>query len=150
VCNQKGIDAPSLDMLAKENILGLRRAKRRNMERLTLACGGVQINSVEELTPDMLGFADVFWNVTAEHIEFPPLLFNQLSAACDQVLPNGILSFLDLATDDDNDFGISQFFIAHPPGDSGILNSRLNHAYCADSQSVSITHRHLHVFSKPL
>jgi len=27
-------------MLAKEGILGLRRAKRRNMERLMLACGG--------------------------------------------------------------------------------------------------------------
>lgn len=41
VINQKGIDPMSLDMLAKEGILGLRRAKRRNMERLTLACGGV-------------------------------------------------------------------------------------------------------------
>lgn len=44
--NQKGIDAQSLDLLAKEGILALRRAKRRNMERLTLACGGVAINSV--------------------------------------------------------------------------------------------------------
>ncbi len=40
VINQKGIDPMSLDMLAKEGILALRRAKRRNMERLTLACGG--------------------------------------------------------------------------------------------------------------
>ncbi len=40
VINQKGIDPLSLDVLAKEGILGLRRAKRRNMERLTLACGG--------------------------------------------------------------------------------------------------------------
>jgi T-complex protein 1 subunit zeta len=47
--NQKGIDPMSLDMLAKEGILALRRAKRRNMERLTLACGGFAINSVEEL-----------------------------------------------------------------------------------------------------
>lgn len=38
--NQKGIDPICLDMLAKEGILGLRRAKRRNMERLMLACGG--------------------------------------------------------------------------------------------------------------
>mmetsp|Transcript_35990 Transcript_35990/g.57566 ORF Transcript_35990/g.57566 Transcript_35990/m.57566 type:complete len:499 (+) Transcript_35990:423-1919(+) len=58
IVNQKGIDPPSLDMLAKEGILGLRRAKRRNMERLTLACGGMQINSVEELSQDMLGYAD--------------------------------------------------------------------------------------------
>ena len=40
VINQKGIDPMSLDLLAKEGILGLRRAKRRNMERLQLACGG--------------------------------------------------------------------------------------------------------------
>ena len=40
VINQKGIDPLSLDALAKHGILALRRAKRRNMERLTLACGG--------------------------------------------------------------------------------------------------------------
>jgi T-complex protein 1 subunit zeta len=55
--NQKGIDPLSLDMLAKEGILGLRRAKRRNMERLTLACGGMAINSFDTLTADMLGWA---------------------------------------------------------------------------------------------
>eukprot|EP00003_Mantamonas_plastica_P011026 TRINITY_DN205_c0_g1_i2.p1 TRINITY_DN205_c0_g1~~TRINITY_DN205_c0_g1_i2.p1 ORF type:complete len:498 (-),score=164.84 TRINITY_DN205_c0_g1_i2:16-1509(-) len=58
VINQKGIDPPSLDMLAKEGIIGIRRAKRRNMERLTLACGGLAVNSVEDLTPDVLGFAE--------------------------------------------------------------------------------------------
>ncbi|KAL7451477.1 hypothetical protein ACHAWC_003297 [Mediolabrus comicus] len=55
--NQKGIDPLSLDIFAKEGILCLRRAKRRNMERLTLACGGSPIHSVEDLDPDMLGFA---------------------------------------------------------------------------------------------
>ena len=34
--NQKGIDPICLDMLAKEGILSLRRAKKRNMERLQL------------------------------------------------------------------------------------------------------------------
>jgi T-complex protein 1 subunit zeta len=57
VITQKGIDPISLDMLCKEGILGLRRAKRRNMERLVLACGGQCINSVEELSPEILGFA---------------------------------------------------------------------------------------------
>jgi T-complex protein 1 subunit zeta len=57
ILNQKGIDPLSLDMLAKEGILALRRVKRRNMERLQLACGGVAQNSIEELTPDVLGFA---------------------------------------------------------------------------------------------
>jgi T-complex protein 1 subunit zeta len=53
--NQKGIDPMSLDALAKENIIGLRRAKRRNMERLTLACGGQSVNSFDELGVDCLG-----------------------------------------------------------------------------------------------
>jgi T-complex protein 1 subunit zeta len=57
VITQKGIDPISLDMLAKENILGLRRAKKRNMERLVLSCGGVCINSPEELSPEILGHA---------------------------------------------------------------------------------------------
>lgn len=45
VINQKGIDPLALDMLAKEGILALRRAKRRNMERITLACGGEQVRA---------------------------------------------------------------------------------------------------------
>jgi T-complex protein 1 subunit zeta len=56
--NQKGIDPVSLDFLAAEGIIGLRRAKRRNMERLTLACGGLAINSTEELSLEVLGHAD--------------------------------------------------------------------------------------------
>nr|AAM12859.1 chaperonin containing TCP-1 zeta subunit [Physarum polycephalum] len=61
VINQKGIDPIALDMFAKAGILGLRRAKRRNMERLTLACGGSPMNSVDDLTPDVLGKADIVY-----------------------------------------------------------------------------------------
>lgn len=57
VINQKGIDPPSLDLFAREGILALRRAKRRNMERLQLACGGEAVNSVDDLSDDMLGYA---------------------------------------------------------------------------------------------
>ncbi|CAL8136702.1 unnamed protein product [Orchesella dallaii] len=57
VINQKGIDPLSLDALAKEGILALRRAKRRNMERLSLACGGMAMNSLDGLSPDCLGWA---------------------------------------------------------------------------------------------
>lgn len=57
----------ALDSLAKNGILALRRAKRRNMERLTLACGGVAVNSVDDLTPDVLGHADsVYEHVLGE------------------------------------------------------------------------------------
>ncbi len=55
VINQKGIDQPCLDMMAKEGIIGLRRCKRRNLERLVLACGGVAVNTVDDLDVDDLG-----------------------------------------------------------------------------------------------
>uniref|UniRef100_A0AAR2JBY6 Uncharacterized protein n=1 Tax=Pygocentrus nattereri TaxID=42514 RepID=A0AAR2JBY6_PYGNA len=64
VINQKGIDPFSLDALAKEGIVALRRAKRRNMERLTLACGGVAMNSVDDLTPECLGHAGLVYEYT--------------------------------------------------------------------------------------
>ena len=58
VINQKGIDPVCLDMLAKHNILALRRAKRRNMERLMLSVGGTALNSVNDLKEEHLGYAD--------------------------------------------------------------------------------------------
>ncbi|KAI9318918.1 T-complex protein 1 zeta subunit [Dichotomocladium elegans] len=61
IINQKGIDPLSLDILAKHNILALRRAKRRNMERLQLACGGIAQNSVEDLSVDVLGYAGLVY-----------------------------------------------------------------------------------------
>ncbi|XP_045454388.1 T-complex protein 1 subunit zeta [Melitaea cinxia] len=64
VINQKGVDPLSLDAFAKEGIIALRRAKRRNMERLSLACGGTAMNSVDDLTEECLGFAGLVY----EHI----------------------------------------------------------------------------------
>lgn len=54
----------SLDMLAKEGIMALRRAKRRNMERLALACGGTAMNSFDDLQEEHLGFAGLVY----EHV----------------------------------------------------------------------------------
>jgi len=56
IMNQKGVDPVALDMLAKEGIFAVRRAKRRNMERLTLACGGNPVNSFDDLKPEDLGW----------------------------------------------------------------------------------------------
>jgi T-complex protein 1 subunit zeta len=64
IINQKGIDPMSLDVLAKNGILALRRAKRRNMERLQLTCGGVAQNSVDDLTPEILGWAGLVYEHT--------------------------------------------------------------------------------------
>lgn len=46
IINEKGIDPICLEMFAKAGIIALRRAKRRNMERIVLACGGTAVNSV--------------------------------------------------------------------------------------------------------
>ncbi|KAL1916369.1 uncharacterized protein VTP21DRAFT_5986 [Calcarisporiella thermophila] len=64
IINQKGIDPLSLDILAKNNILALRRAKRRNMERLQLVCGGIAQNSVDDLSPEVLGYAGLVYEHT--------------------------------------------------------------------------------------
>jgi len=64
VINQKGIDPFSLDALAKAGIVALRRAKRRNMERLALACGGVALNSLDDIQESQLGYAGTVY----EHV----------------------------------------------------------------------------------
>jgi T-complex protein 1 subunit zeta len=64
VINQKGIDPISLDILQKAGIVGIRRAKKRNMERLAKACGGYCINSLEDIGEDCLGHADLVY----EHV----------------------------------------------------------------------------------
>jgi len=51
-------------MLAADGIIGIRRAKRRNMERISLACGGKGLNSVEDMTVEDLGFAKVVREVS--------------------------------------------------------------------------------------
>ena len=58
IVNQKGIDPPSLELLARDGIVGIRRAKKRNGERIPLACGGVMLNSIDDLKEEDLGFAE--------------------------------------------------------------------------------------------
>ena len=70
VINQKGIDPICLAMFAKEGILALRRAKKRNSERLMLACGGIAVNSVEDLTEATLGFAGSVYQETMGEEKF--------------------------------------------------------------------------------
>ncbi|QPG75011.1 T-complex protein 1 subunit zeta [Brettanomyces nanus] len=70
IINQKGIDPMSLDILAKNNILALRRAKRRNMERLQLCCGGTAMNSVDGLTPEVLGYSGLVFEKTLGEEKF--------------------------------------------------------------------------------
>ncbi|CAK7290357.1 T-complex protein 1 subunit zeta-2 [Vulpes lagopus] len=66
----EGIDPFSLDILAKHGIVALRRAKRRNMERLSLACGGMAVNSLEDLSIDCLGHAGLVHECTLGEEKF--------------------------------------------------------------------------------
>ncbi|KIW12182.1 T-complex protein 1, zeta subunit [Exophiala spinifera] len=70
VINQKGIDPLSLDVLVKNGILALRRAKRRNMERLQLVCGGQAQNSVDDLDASVLGWAGLVYEHTLGEEKF--------------------------------------------------------------------------------
>lgn len=64
VVNMKGIDQGALELLQRAGISAVRRAKLRNMERTTLACGGRQMNSVETLSKEVLGFAGHVWETS--------------------------------------------------------------------------------------
>ncbi|ELA42348.1 uncharacterized protein VICG_00446 [Vittaforma corneae ATCC 50505] len=54
--NEKGIDPYSLEILANAGVLALRRAKRRNLERLVNMCGGKLVTQVSQLCKENLGF----------------------------------------------------------------------------------------------
>lgn len=45
-------------MLAKNGIFAVRRAKKRNMERLVLACGGSAVSTTDDLSEKDLGYCD--------------------------------------------------------------------------------------------
>merc|ERR1712093_704106 len=64
VCDQK------VDAVAKNGIMALRRAKRRNMERLQLICGGTAQNSVDDLSPEILGHAGLVYEHTLGEEKF--------------------------------------------------------------------------------
>jgi T-complex protein 1 subunit zeta len=54
--NEKGIDPFSLEILSEAGILALRRAKRRNLERLVNMCGGKVITQVSQINKECLGY----------------------------------------------------------------------------------------------
>lgn len=57
IINQKGIEPIALDIFAKAGILALRRAKRRNVDRVLRLCGGQLYNSIEDLKLEGIGKA---------------------------------------------------------------------------------------------
>ncbi|GAV52896.1 hypothetical protein ZYGR_0AI01780 [Zygosaccharomyces rouxii] len=82
IINQKGIDPMCLDVLAKHNILALRRAKRRNMERLQLVTEGEAQNSVDDLSPSVLGFSESVHQETIGDEKFTYVTGNKNPKSC--------------------------------------------------------------------
>jgi len=58
VC-QKGIDDMAQHFLARKGIIAVRRAKKSDMEKLAKATGGKVITSLEDITKQDLGYADL-------------------------------------------------------------------------------------------
>jgi thermosome len=56
---QKGIDDVAQHFLAKAGILAVRRAKESDMKNLARATGGRIVNSLDDLTSDDLGYAEL-------------------------------------------------------------------------------------------
>jgi T-complex protein 1 subunit zeta len=57
IVNGRGIDGPSLDMLSRANISALRRVSNLTLKRLIHSCGCKLVNCVDDLSPEVLGFA---------------------------------------------------------------------------------------------
>ena len=51
----------SLDIFSREGLLAIRRAKRKNMERISLMCNAIPINSVDDIKPEVLGYAGLVY-----------------------------------------------------------------------------------------
>lgn len=99
IINQKGIDPMLLDVLAKHNILALRRAKRRNMERLQLVCGGEAQNSVDDLSPAILGYLGLVYEQAIGEEKFTFVTENRDPKAC-TILIKGATNHVLLQTKD--------------------------------------------------
>jgi thermosome len=56
---QKGIDEVAQQFLAKYGIMAVRRAKKSDLEKLARATGGRIVSSVNDLTPEDLGYAEL-------------------------------------------------------------------------------------------
>jgi len=137
VINQKGIDPPSLEMLAREGIIALRRAKRRNMERLPLAVGGVAVNSVDDLDVDDLGWADLVHEQQIDDDKFTFIEGVQNAHSCTLLVKGS------------NDHGISQMKDALRDGLRAVQNTLEDEAVVPGAGAFELAaHVHLEEFKK--
>ena len=132
--NQKGVDPLSLDIFAKEGILCLRRAKRRNMERLTLACGGSPIHSLQDMDESQLGFAGKVSQITLgdDKYTFVEDCAKETAKSCSLLLQGG------------NDYSIQQAKDAVKDGLRALKNALEDQAVLPGAGAFEIaTYHHL-------
>eukprot|EP00747_Dinoflagellata_sp_TGD_P161750 gnl/TRDRNA2_/TRDRNA2_178581_c0_seq1.p1 gnl/TRDRNA2_/TRDRNA2_178581_c0~~gnl/TRDRNA2_/TRDRNA2_178581_c0_seq1.p1 ORF type:complete len:573 (-),score=135.40 gnl/TRDRNA2_/TRDRNA2_178581_c0_seq1:136-1740(-) len=139
IINQKGIDPPSLEMLAHEGIIALRRAKRRNMERLPLAVGGVAVNSVDDLDVDDLGHADLVYEQTLEDEKYTFIEGVKNPFSCTLLIKGA------------HDHGIAQMKDAVHDGLRAVLNAIEDKCVLAGAGAFEIaSHVHLDQFKRTI
>lgn len=80
--DEKGIDPYSLEILANAGVLALRRAKRRNLERLINMCGGKLITQVSQLSRENLGFCQKVTVKTINETKYTFLEGTPLKGSC--------------------------------------------------------------------
>lgn len=99
IVNQKGIDPRSLEQLSNEGILALRRAKRRNMERLEKICGGKSLNSLEDLCVGDLGFSEDIYEISLGEEKMTFVKGSELSTSGTIVLKGSIPQEVEMVKD---------------------------------------------------
>jgi len=92
VITQKGIDQHALEIFARHNVLALRRAKKRNMERLQKLTGCTPIVDISELSKDVFGFAGSVREITVGEDMYTFIEKTPFSRAC-TILVQGTSSY---------------------------------------------------------
>lgn len=82
VITQKGIDQHVLEVFAKYNILALRRAKRKNMERLQALTGCTPITGISELSENVFGYAGLVREVSVGEDKYTFIEKTPFSKTC--------------------------------------------------------------------
>lgn len=99
IVNQKGIDPRSLEQLSNAGILALRRAKRRNMERLEKICGGKSLNSLENISINDLGFSEEVYEISVGEEKMTFLKGSESSTSGTIVLKGSISQEMEMVKD---------------------------------------------------
>lgn len=82
IINQKGIEPVALDLFAKAGILALRRAKRRNIDRILRLCGGSMYSSLDDIHADGIGKAGLVYEKSLGDEKYTFIEDTPISKSC--------------------------------------------------------------------